>query len=79
MTRHFVWLLVFAIPALLWPQVSDRARALHQGALVFDAHIHVVNRQFYHGGDMGQRVDEGQFDLVRAKEVASTRCSSACS
>jgi membrane dipeptidase len=49
-------------------QVSDRARTLHQDALVFDAHIHVVDRQFYHGGDMGQRVDDGQFDLVRAKE-----------
>ena len=26
------------------------------------------NRQFYHGGDMGQRVKDGQFDLPRAKE-----------
>ena len=50
------------------PQVSDRALALHRDALVFDAHVHVVDRQFYHGGDMGQRVDDGQFDLVRAKE-----------
>src|SRR4029434_2390710 len=50
------------------PQPSDRARQLHRDALVFDAHVHVVNRQFYHGGDMGQRVDDGQFDLVRAKE-----------
>jgi membrane dipeptidase len=41
---------------------------LHQDTLIFDAHIHVVNRQFYHGGDMGQRVEDGQFDLVRAKE-----------
>ena len=49
-------------------QVSDRARTLHQDTLVFDAHVHVVNRQFYHGGDMGQRVDDGQFDLARAKE-----------
>jgi membrane dipeptidase len=46
----------------------DRAVALHQGTLLFDAHIHAVNRQFYHGGDMGQRVEDGQFDLVRAKE-----------
>src|SRR4029450_5032864 len=50
------------------PQLSDRARQLHRDALVFDAHVHVVDRQFYHGGDMGQRVDDGQFDLVRAKE-----------
>jgi membrane dipeptidase len=48
--------------------MSDRARTLHQNALVFDAHVHVVNRQFYHGGDMGQRVADGQFDLARAKE-----------
>src|SRR4029453_13827732 len=50
------------------PQLSDRARQLHRDALVFDAHVHGVDRQFYHGGDMGQRVDDGQFDLVRAKE-----------
>jgi membrane dipeptidase len=76
MTRHFIRILVYAIPVLVWApstgsgqgQVSDRARTLHQDAFVFDAHIHVVNRQFYHGGDMGQRVDDGQFDLVRAKE-----------
>src|SRR5512145_2104262 len=49
-------------------QLSDRARALHQDALVFDAHVHVVNRQFYHGGDMGQRVADGQFDLARARD-----------
>jgi len=48
--------------------MSDRARTLHQDTLVFDAHVHVVNRQFYHGGDMGQRVNDGQFDLARAKE-----------
>ena len=46
----------------------DRATPLPQRPLVFDAHVHVVNRQFYHGGDMGQRVEDGQFDLVRAKE-----------
>src|SRR6188474_2793642 len=50
------------------PQPPDRARQLHRDALVFDAHVHVVDRQFYHGGDIGQRVDDGQFDLVRAKE-----------
>jgi membrane dipeptidase len=84
MTRHFVWILACALPALVWAhstrpvqadlarpgqaQGSDRARTLHQNTLVFDAHVHVVNRQFYHGGDMGQRVNDGQFDLARAKE-----------
>lgn len=57
-----------ALPALLWAQGADRAAALHKDALVFDAHVHVVNRQFYHGGDMGQRVDDGQFDLPRARD-----------
>ena len=68
MTRRLVSLLLCVIPVLVWVQGSDRARTLHQDAFVFDAHIHVVDRQFYHGGDMGQRVDDGQFDLVRAKE-----------
>jgi membrane dipeptidase len=68
MTRHLGWLLWIAIPAVVWGQVSDRASTLHQDTLVFDAHVHVVNRQFYHGGDMGQRVGDGQFDLSRAKE-----------
>ena len=57
-----------AVPAALGSQLDDRARALHQDALIFDAHVHVVDRQFYHGGDMGTRVDDGQFDLARAKE-----------
>jgi len=61
-------LMACAAPAAIWAQVSDRARALHQDALVFDAHVHVVDRQFYHGGDMGQRVEDGQFDLPRARE-----------
>jgi membrane dipeptidase len=68
MRRHLTALLVCLLPALLWAQVSDRARTLHDDALIFDAHVHVVDRQFYHGGDMGQRVDDGQFDLVRARE-----------
>src|SRR5205823_6250962 len=68
MIRRLDSLLLCVIPVLVWVQGSDRARTLHQDALVFDAHIHVVDRQFYHGGDMGQRVDDGQFDLVRARE-----------
>src|ERR1035441_8607686 len=50
------------------PAVSQRARALHSGALVFDGHIHAVDREFYHGGDIGQRKPDGQFDLPRAQE-----------
>ena len=48
--------------------VSERARQLHRDALVFDSHVHVVNRQFYRGGDIGKRLEDGQFDLPRARE-----------
>ncbi|HLK67101.1 MAG TPA: membrane dipeptidase [Bryobacteraceae bacterium] len=48
--------------------VSPQARALHSSALVFDGHVHAVDREFYHGGDIGQRKADGQFDLPRAKE-----------
>ncbi len=48
--------------------VSKRARMLHSSALVFDGHIHGVDREFYHGGDIGERKADGQFDLPRAKE-----------
>jgi membrane dipeptidase len=34
----------------------------------FDAHVHVIDRQFYHGGDIGERVSDGQFDLPRARQ-----------
>jgi membrane dipeptidase len=44
------------------------ARSLHQDSLVFDAHIHAIEREFYHGGDIGQRKPDGQFDLPRARE-----------
>jgi len=61
-----MFLLLFVAP--LMGQVSERARKLHESAFVFDGHVHVVNRQFYLGGDIGERVADGQFDLPRAKE-----------
>jgi membrane dipeptidase len=30
--------------------------------------VHVIDRQFYHGGSIGTRTKDGQFDLPRAKE-----------
>jgi len=64
--------LLVAVAALLGAQngtpLSQRARSLHGSALVFDGHIHAVDREFYHGGDIGQRKPDGQFDLPRAKE-----------
>jgi membrane dipeptidase len=35
---------------------------------IFDGHIHAIDRVFYHGGDIGVRKADGQFDLPRAKE-----------
>jgi len=57
----------FPLPAQMLAG-SERARALHQRSLVFDGHIHAVDRVFYHGGDIGERKSDGQFDLPRAKE-----------
>jgi membrane dipeptidase len=72
MTRRLVLLALCALPAAMCARPADPVKVneapLHQRALIFDAHVHVVDRQFYHGGDMGQRVEDGQFDLVRAKE-----------
>jgi len=38
-----------------------------QPFFVFDAHVHMINRQFYLGGDIGQLAPNGQVDLPRAK------------
>jgi membrane dipeptidase len=35
---------------------------------IFDGHVHAVDREFYHGGDIGTRKADGQWDLPRAKE-----------
>jgi membrane dipeptidase len=59
-------LLLTAVSA--WAQVSPRARRLHQDAFVFDGHVHIINRQFYLGGDIGQRYKDGQVDLPRIRE-----------
>jgi membrane dipeptidase len=57
-----------AATAAAQPNISERARKLHQDAFVFDAHVHMIDRQFYLGGDIGERVADGQVDLPRAKE-----------
>ncbi len=49
-------------------EVSTKAKQMHERALVFDGHVHVIDRQFYHGGDIGERVSDGQVDLPRAKQ-----------
>jgi membrane dipeptidase len=64
--KRFAFIVLLGIPIVA--AVSPRARKLHQDAFVFDAHVHVINRQFYHGGDIGQRVADGHFDLPRTKD-----------
>jgi membrane dipeptidase len=50
------------------PSVSPRALEIHRRAFVFDAHVHALDREFYHGGSMGERWTDGQWDLPRARE-----------
>src|SRR5437588_1967765 len=61
MARAAVWV---ASASLL----AGQGRGLHDRALVFDGHVHAVDRVFYHGGDIGARKPDGQFDLPRARE-----------
>lgn len=49
-------------------QVSAKAKRLHDAAFVFDGHIHMINRQLYHGGNIGSRVANGQVDLPRMRQ-----------
>ncbi|MES1257924.1 MAG: dipeptidase [Acidobacteriota bacterium] len=49
-------------------QTGGRALALHADSLVFDGHVHAIDREFYHGGDIGERKADGMWDLSRAKE-----------
>ena len=54
--------------AVTAPAISAKARQLHSRMLVFDGHVHALDREFYHGGSMGTATTEGQWDLVRARE-----------
>lgn len=60
--------IALAAASLVEAQVSARARALQRDALVFDAHVHMIDRQFYRGGDIADRYPDGQVDLPRARE-----------
>jgi membrane dipeptidase len=55
-----------AFPLLL-AGATDPAK-LHKDALVFDAHVHMVDREFYRGGNIGERYADGQVDLPRIRE-----------
>jgi membrane dipeptidase len=63
MNRAFIALVFAAASAA---EVSERARKVHSEAFVFDGHVHVINRQFHDGSDIGQRLKGGQVDLPRA-------------
>ncbi len=45
-----------------------QSTGLHRDALVMDSHVHMINRQFYLGGDIGDRYQDGQVDLPRLRE-----------
>src|SRR5437763_6445474 len=53
---------------LVYSIVLGAATLTAQTPFIFDGHVHAVDRVFYHGGDIGQRKPDGQFDLPRAKE-----------
>ncbi|MGH9400569.1 MAG: dipeptidase [Terriglobia bacterium] len=50
------------------PEISTRALEIHKRALIFDGHVHAGDREFYHGGSIGARKNDGQWDLARARE-----------
>lgn len=50
------------------PTISARAHAVHKRAFVFDGHVHALDREFYKGGSIGTRKEDGYWDLPRAKE-----------
>ena len=50
------------------PKISARALQIHKRALVFDGHVHALDREFYHGDSVGDRKSDGYWDLPRARE-----------
>ena len=45
-----------------------RAQSSHQDPFIVDAHVHALDREFYHGGSMGTLYPDGQWDLIRARQ-----------
>lgn len=63
------WIIaMLAAAGFAYSQVSEEALRLQRDALVFDAHVHMIDRQFYRGGDIADRTPDGQVDLPRARE-----------
>ena len=63
--RSPLWAEASSRPA---PEISARALQVHKRAFIFDGHVHALDREFYHGGSIGTRTREGQWDLPRARE-----------
>jgi membrane dipeptidase len=59
------------------PEISAKAMAIHRRALVFDGHVHALDREFYQGGSFGDRKSDGYWDLPRARDggVGAFFCS----
>jgi len=64
----YLAIVLLACTASSSAQISAKARQLHQAAFVFDAHIHMINRQLYHGGDIGSLAGDGHVDLPRMRQ-----------
>ena len=60
--------LIAIVAFTLAGQTADHARNLHFQSLVFDGHVHAIDRELYHGGDIGTRKSDGMWDLPRARE-----------
>src|SRR5687767_15332584 len=46
---------------------AQRAADLHREIFVMDAHTHMINRQLFRGGNIGERYEDGQVDLPRIR------------
>lgn len=67
--RYLAFILAFWLSgAALAGGLKDKARAINQEALVFDAHCDTVMRILEKGVDLGVRSDEGHIDIPRMKE-----------
>jgi membrane dipeptidase len=59
-----MWRYTLLFAALAGAYGQDAAR-LHRDAFVMDAHVHMINRQFYLGGDITDAYKDGQVDVPR--------------
>ena len=58
------YLIAFALVSCGLAQTAK----LHEEAFVMDGHVHMINRQFYLGGDITDSYKDGQVDLPRIRK-----------